>query len=325
MLRNHKLRSKARKAARSGQWSEAIQYYRELCKQRHPSVKDQIQFGHALKENEEFDAALAAYVHAADTNPHYVDAQRQAGLFLKLRGHRKEAATYFTRALTIDGTLNDMRDELRSVGIRDEAARDACHLRGALASMDTERHPPGALARLRTALPLKQARAAARRKAWPQAESSYRKVLKYAPDQVRFLVQFGHVLREQGKAEEAVDCYRRALTLTPRNPELYIYLGTTLEQLDRPASALGAYLAAWRLRPDLPAAVKGIRTLRGNLTDDQIADLSGAYLRLDASGHDVSSFGSDGSGRQRLVEESGLDQRQGTIFRFLAGALAYKE
>ncbi|QIP34145.1 tetratricopeptide repeat protein [Komagataeibacter rhaeticus] len=319
------MRSKARKAARSGQWGEAARYYRELCKQRNPSVKDQIQLGHVLKENEDFDAALTTYLHAADTNPHYVDAQRQAGLFLKLRGYRKEAATYFARALAMDGSLSDMRDELRSVGVKDDTARDACHLRGGLTSTEVQGHAPGLLARLRMALSLRQARAAARRKAWPEAENSYRKVLKYAPGQVRFLIQLGHALREQDKADEAVDCYRRALLLTPRDPELYIHLGAALKQQGRIDSALGAYLAAWRLRPGLPAAEREIRAISGDLTDDQIADLSGAYLRMDASAPDASSLASEGGGRRRLVEKPGLDHGQGTIFRFLAGSLAYKE
>lgn len=245
--------------------------------------------------------------------------------FLKIRGHRQEAATYFARALAIDSKLSDIRDELSSVGVNDDAALDAYHLRGGLAGGDIKKKPFNLLTRLRTALPLKQARAAARRMAWPQAEENYRKILKQDPDQVRCLVQCGHALREQGKAEEAVDCYRRALLLTPRDPDIYIYLGAALKHLGRIDSALGAYLAAWRLRPGLPAAVQEIRAISGDLEDGQIAELSGMYLRVDPSQHDGTVPVSNENRGRQLSEVSGLDREQSAIFKFLAGSLAYKE
>src|ERR1700756_2547131 len=88
---------------------------------------------------------------------------------------------------------------------------------------------------LRVALAKKHRRAgnAARdQKDWGEAARSYRQYLVTVPKDGPIWVQLGHMLKEHGQLEEAVQAYRTAAQLMPRDPELRIHYADLLRRLD---------------------------------------------------------------------------------------------
>ncbi|MCP9307822.1 tetratricopeptide repeat protein [Zymomonas mobilis] len=305
------LRSRARKAARKKEWAVAATYYRKLCNRRHPRVEDEIQLGHTLKEMGNLDEALAVYLHAAEKNPQNIDAQRQAGLFLKRLKRNDEATNYFARGLILNNNDEIIRSELENLKISDENLLDKYYLRGALISNES-RQPPHLLKQILTASSLAYARKCARKKNWAEAERAYRKILRLDSNRINILVQLGHVLREQKKGLEALNYYRYALLFTPRDPDIYIHIGHALKLLGRESSASKAYLTALRLKPGFSAAIQ-------ELGDAPTQEL-GEEIRNNDQVTNTTRIE-----RSQLVEEPWLDLRQKSIFKFLSGSLAYKE
>jgi len=320
MLTNTILRNKARNAARSGKWDLAASYYQKLCRGRFNKISDAIQFGHALKEAGDIEGALAVYLRTADLHRHSVDAQRQAGLFLRRLGRHTDAASYFARALVLDSNLVDVQHELRDIGIKDAEKLDAITLKGALIGSEQPIKPIGAFARLFMSAALGQARASSRRRDWLGAERAYRAVIKRVPGQPRLLTQLGHALREQGKSAEALSVYRRALLLTPRDPDPYIHMGHALKHLGRNEAALDAYLTSWRLRPGQPEVRGEIRALRADFSGDDLQASGGTQESNATIIERVVQIE-----RSQLAEEPWLDRKQRVIFKYLSGSLAYKE
>lgn len=305
------LRSRARKAARKKEWTEAATYYRQLCKRRHPRVEDEIQLGHSLKEMGNSDEALAVYLHAAEKNPQSIDAQRQAGLFLKRLRRNDEAASYFARGLILDSNDETIRRELEGMEISDENLLDQYYLRGTLIGNES-RQPTNLLKQIFTAHSLAHARKCARKKNWTEAEQAYRKILQVDSNRINISIQMGHVLREQQKGLEALNYYRYALLFTPRDPDIYIHIGHALKLLGRKNSASKAYLTALRLKPGFSAAIQEL----GDAATQEVGD---AKISNDQGTNTTRTE------RSQLVEEPWLDLRQKSIFKFLSGSLAYKE
>lgn len=328
MLIDTILRNKAREEARAGKWAEATRYYRKLCGGRHSNAKDLVQFGHALKEAGDHEEALSVYLRAADMHRTDVDAQRQAGLFLRRLERGNGAALYFARALAIDGNLDDVKNEISELGVMDTAALDAAMLRGALLGSELPSRTPGLIARLLMSATLKHARVSAKNGDWSRAEQAYRKVLKRAPTQASLLIQFGHALREQNKLEGALIAYRHAILLAPRNPDQYIHMGHALKSLGRRDAALAAYLTSWRLRPGRPEVLMEIRAFREDFSEHDLgwdpgAHVSASLHRQDGEPHAVG--GVERMERAQLAEEPWLNHQQRRVFKYLSGSLAYKE
>jgi tetratricopeptide (TPR) repeat protein len=320
------LRNKARNAARSGNWDMAIRHYRQLCRTQFDNAKDAIQLGHALKESDDSEQALAVYLRAADVHREDADAQRQAALFLMRLGRRNDAAVYFARTLILDSRLDDVRTQLQELGFRDALALDAIMLKAGLTGSDRLLKPISPIRRFLMGAALRQARASSKQHNWSNAESCYRAVLKHASGQPRVLTQLGHALREQGKLEEALIEYRRATLLSPRDPDPYVHIGHALKQLERRDSALEAYFVSWRLRPGQPEVLREIHVFRSDFSGDVLD--SGNVSPPDQGNLELGQLiieRVERIERSQLAEESWLDHRQRVIFKFLSGSLAYKE
>ena len=323
-MRSGGLRSAARAAARRGDWLSAARHYELLVRTRGARVGDRIQLGHALKELGDKDAALAAYRAAAHRHPLHLDAQRQLGLYLRRLGREGEALDVLARALALAPDAADVAAEIADMSPPDAASLDRHFLNGILGGGDaTRKDGPNPIGWLLAELALGRARKTARARDWPAAEHHYRTVLEHAPSWVNARVQLGHALLEQGRPAEALNSYRRALVPHPRNPDLLLHIGHALKLLKRRGSALDAYLTAWRLKPGFDLAFEEIRGLRPDI--DTPADLADG--EMDLSGH-VAATGSgevSATGRRRLTPPRGLNDRQKSVFRQLAGAMAYKD
>lgn len=323
-MRSGGLRSAARAAARQGDWLSAARHYELLVRTRGARAGDRIQLGHALKELGHQDAALAAYGAAANRHPLHLDAQRQYGLYLRRLGRETEALDVLARALALAPDAADIADEIADMSPSDAAALDRHFLQGILGGSDATRDDrPSPIAWILAELALARARRSARVRDWPTAEHHYRTVLAHAPNWANARVQLGHALLEQGRPADALNSYRRALVSSPRNPDLFLHAGHALKLLKRRGSALDAYLAAWRLKPGFIAAFEEIRGLRPDI--DSPALLADGEIDLDTGGGAASVSEPGIAGRRRLTPPRGLNDRQKSLFKHLAGAMAYKD
>ena len=322
-VRSGGLRSAARAAARRGDWLSAARNYQALAQTRDARVGDRIQLGHALKELGDKDATLAAYAEAARLYPLHLDAQRQYGLFLRRLVRDEDARDVLARALAIDPGASDIAAELEDLGVRDPAALDRHFLRGILGGSDAKAGPASSLlGRLLELSAIAKARKNARAGNWASAEHFYHEALRHAPDRSSVRVQLGHSLLEQGRPEEALAAYRRALVSSPRDPELYLHVGHALKLLGRRDSALESYFTAWRLKPGWMAAFDEVRGICPELDDPARLNGGVGLGSCDARSADGEK---DRAGGRRLALPPGLTPPQASTFKYLAGALAYKD
>lgn len=294
-----------------------------LGRSRSARAGDRIQLGHALKELGDKDAALAAYRDAAMRHPLHVDAQRQYGLYLRRMDRETEALDVLARALALEPEAADIAAEIADMHVPDAASLDGHFLRGILGGSDAAgAGQPSWIRRLSAMLALRLARKSARAGNWPAAEHHYRELLRHAPGWTNARVQLGHALLEQGRAADALDAYRRALVASPRNPDLFLHVGHALKLLKRRTGAVDAYLAAWRLKPGFAAAFDEIHALRPDIDSPSLLMDGGIDMQ---SGGGPAGVGEPSSTGRRLAPPRGLNDRQASLFKHLAGAIMYKD
>ncbi len=81
-----------------------------------------------------------------------------------------------------------------------------------------------------------------------------RRALELSPDQAHYLCNLGEAHRAQGKVEDAIACQRRALELDPELAEAHNNHGLALERLGRRDEARASYERALALNPTLADA-----------------------------------------------------------------------
>ncbi len=84
---------------------------------------------------------------------------------------------------------------------------------------------------------------------WDEAAHYYREVLQALPNASAIWVQYGHALKESGRAVEAERAYRRSLILSPDTADTHLQLGHLLNLQGRIDEATEAYLHSARLDP----------------------------------------------------------------------------
>ena len=84
---------------------------------------------------------------------------------------------------------------------------------------------------------------------WELAARCYRKALIAMPNMPGLWVQYGHVLKESGKAADAEAAYRHSITLEPDHADAHLQLGHLMRIQGRTEEAAGAYLRAAVLDP----------------------------------------------------------------------------
>lgn len=87
-----------------------------------------------------------------------------------------------------------------------------------------------------------------------RAEALIRAAVLRAPRYAEACNNLGNLLRDAGRAEEALDWHRSALEINSDDCETWFSLGLTCQALNRPADACEAYLRAVTLRPGYGAA-----------------------------------------------------------------------
>jgi len=91
-----------------------------------------------------------------------------------------------------------------------------------------------------------------------------------APDDPRVVGEYGKLLVQQGRFDDAAQFLRRAVELDPSNWSYYSALGVAYDQLKDPANAKNAYEHALALKPGEPAVLNNYamsRMLAGDTTN----------------------------------------------------------
>jgi glycosyltransferase involved in cell wall biosynthesis len=122
------------------------------------------------------------------------------------------------------------------------------------------------------------------RRAWEDAASHYRAALDENPSLAPIRVQFGNMLKECGRREEAEKAYRAALALADE-ADTHLQLGHVLKIQGRHQEALAAYTRAVEIDPKLSDAWRELRTFGierpSTATDPRILiDLSDVFFYL---------------------------------------------
>lgn len=98
-----------------------------------------------------------------------------------------------------------------------------------------------------------------------EAEGYYRRALAEAPDDFASLNNLGNCLWEQSRPDDALEYYRRALRLRPDAAETQMNLGVALSDLGAFDEAMDWFRAALRLQPDFPEAMDNMGMAMGRL------------------------------------------------------------
>ncbi len=110
---------------------------------------------------------------------------------------------------------------------------------------------------------LKAADAANAARIWPEAQAGYAGALAVDPLRADLWVQYGHVLKEQGRLDEAGAAYRQATLLEPTSAEAFEHLGFLSRQQGRSGKALEAFTAALALDPSRDTLAGEVGALGG--------------------------------------------------------------
>ena len=94
-----------------------------------------------------------------------------------------------------------------------------------------------------------------------------------APDDARIVGEYGKILVQRGRADDAAQFLRRAVELEPSDWTLYSALGVAYDQIGDPANAKLAYEHALTLKPDQTAVLNNFamsRMLAGDTTNARL-------------------------------------------------------
>lgn len=97
---------------------------------------------------------------------------------------------------------------------------------------------------------------------YAEAERSFAQLMLMAPDDGIIVGEFGKVLEQEGRSQEALGFLKRAVELQPRNWALYSSLGVAYDQLDKHEDARTAYERALALKPGEPGVLNNYAVSR---------------------------------------------------------------
>ncbi len=107
--------------------------------------------------------------------------------------------------------------------------------------------------------------ALARNKDRYEAELCFRRGLAIKPDAAEVCNNYGILLEECGRADEACEMFRRSLAANPRSPETHSNLGVAHAARGDYEAAVSSYAEALRQKPDHPAAWSNLGNSLRNL------------------------------------------------------------
>src|SRR5207253_757076 len=98
-------------------------------------------------------------------------------------------------------------------------------------------------------------------KLWTIAAEAYAAVVELAPELAPIWVQYGHMLKEAGKREQAQKAYEKALEIEPENADTHLQLGHLHKLMEDKPAAVEMYRRALEIDPMLTDATAELKRL----------------------------------------------------------------
>ena len=257
-----------------GDHAEAVRQIDAALKLNPNSVSAHSNRGSALKELEQFDAALASYDKALALKPDHPEILYNRAGVLQTLGQHADALASLDRALTIKP------DYIDALINRGTVLYELDRLDAALASYDRALalNPNHAQAHNNRGTVL-------RRLEQPEeAIASYDRAIAIMPGHAEAFYNRGIALAELRRHDAALADYERALALKPDHAEALNNRAATLKLLDRPEEAMASFDRALALKPNYPEALfnRGWLLVEQSRLADALADFDRAIaLRPD--------------------------------------------
>lgn len=176
----------------AARWDSAAEAYRRALELFPRRADLWVQYGHALKEQRDFEASERAYRWAAELTPHDGDPLLHLGHALKLQGRFEEARQAFERASDLNPDDSDIAREVSASDI-DYAIAAAGHARD--------------------------------HKIWSVARDFFATAVAQNPSLTDIWIQLGHVCKEAGAYQAAEDAYTNALSGGALDAETWNQIG----------------------------------------------------------------------------------------------------
>ncbi len=209
---NAQIRS-AESALESGNYAAAITALKPLAATQPKNAHILYDLGFAQEHSGDDTAAAASYKAAIAADTSLAQPQLALGL-LDARNDRLDAARQQLQAASnLSDASADLRARaLRSLAVLDEHANPDAAREELLAALKLTPETPADI--------LLSARLAEHAKAFPEAESAYRRLLAITPNDPAATAGLAHALAAQGKTAEAESVLNSALKTTPADPRL---------------------------------------------------------------------------------------------------------
>jgi len=107
----------------------------------------------------------------------------------------------------------------------------------------------------------------------PEAASALAQIMLMAPDDARVIGEYGKVMAQENRGQDAVAFLKRATQLDPNDWSLWSALGVGYDETNDPKDAASAYQRALALKPGEPAVLNNYgmsRMLAGDMTGAQM-------------------------------------------------------
>jgi tetratricopeptide (TPR) repeat protein len=239
-----------------------------------------------LREQNQFEQAIASYQQAITQRPDYAEAYYKLAFTFGLQGKLEEAIAHYREALFLkpdySNAYNNLAVALAEQGNLEEAI---AYYQGAI-SLD----PAYANAHNNLAVTL------AKLGKTEDAIAHYQQALSLTPDYAEAHTNLAVALGKQGKLEEASNHYQEALNLNPSSAEAHSKLAFALGQEGKLDDAIAHYEKALTLEPKCVATVHSDMGFalqsQGKITEAIASHQHAVTLRPDyAEGHLKLSMG----------------------------------
>jgi tetratricopeptide (TPR) repeat protein len=203
-----------------------------------------------LRDQGEFDDALAACRQALQVKPDYTEAYCNLGAALRIRGELEGAAAAYRQAI---GVRPDYAEALSGLGV---VLRDQRRLDDAVAAhREAIRLDPN-----RAEFYSNLGNALCDQGGFDEAIAAYRQAIQINPGFAEFHSNLGNALRDQDKLDEAVAAYCEAIRIRPDRAEFHLNLGIALHHQSKFDEALAAHRRAILLKANFSDAYNSMAT-----------------------------------------------------------------
>jgi glycosyltransferase involved in cell wall biosynthesis len=176
-----------------------------------------VQLGHALKERGEHAKALSAYGEAMGLRVGDGDLLLHIGHVQKLMGHRQLSVSFYVKSAKISGNIHALQ-ELSNLGISEDELEGLFRSAVQLDDSSTREAPDNQRIR-------EEADCARDSGDWESAAKNYKDYLRSNRTDFSIWVQYGNVLKESGRCDDALSAYNVALDLCDMDADLFLQLG----------------------------------------------------------------------------------------------------